>query len=359
MRWPASRAWCRGLSAATWPGHLDGTDAVSAGFLGAVFAGLLAGYMREFREAGAGAEIHQADHADFDHPDRVLAGGGLVMLKVVGPPIAELMKFLGAWLASLSGGNAVVLGAILGAMIAFDMGGPINKTAFFFGAAMIKEGNYFMMGACAAAICTPPLGLGLATMLNRKAVDRGTTRIGGREPGHGHDRHHRGRDSLRRGRSAAGDPVHHARLDGGGGHRHARACADHAPHGGPIVLPVVDNRIAYVVAIVAGTLVTRSPSISSRTFSHNKLPLPHHEHRRRHRLPHRHRPYLYGRRTTRENRPKALGHQIKVETQGAHGRSRTNSATRKSPRRTRSSSPSIFRWSGASGSMENTPSRCR
>ena len=64
-------------------------------------------------------------------------------------------------------GNSVLLAMLLGAMIAFDMGGPINKTAFFFGSAMIAEGDYHIMGACAAAICTPPLGLGLATLLQR------------------------------------------------------------------------------------------------------------------------------------------------------------------------------------------------
>ena len=93
---------------------------------------------------------------------------GMVMLKVVGVPIAHFMTFLGTWLQAMSGGNAVVLAMILGAMIAFDMGGPVNKAAFFFGAAMIKEGNFAMMGACAAAICTPPLGLALATFFGRR-----------------------------------------------------------------------------------------------------------------------------------------------------------------------------------------------
>ena len=60
----------------------------------------------------------------------------------------------------MSTGNDVLLALILGAMIAFDMGGPVNKAAFFFGAAMISEGNYQIMGACAAAICTPPSGHG-------------------------------------------------------------------------------------------------------------------------------------------------------------------------------------------------------
>src|SRR4051794_22857216 len=93
---------------------------------------------------------------------------GVVMLKVVGVPIADFMQFLAGWVQSMNHGNAVLMAGILGGVVAFDMGGPVNKTAFFFGAAMIKEGNVVIMGACAAAICTPPLGLGLATLINRK-----------------------------------------------------------------------------------------------------------------------------------------------------------------------------------------------
>src|SRR5258707_3143932 len=78
------------------------------------------------------------------------------------------MSAASAMLKGLSTGSSVILGMILGAMIAFDMGGPVNKTAFFFGAAMIREGNYQIMGACAAAICTPPLGMGLATLIQKK-----------------------------------------------------------------------------------------------------------------------------------------------------------------------------------------------
>src|ERR1700744_4252131 len=71
-------------------------------------------------------------------------------------------------LHSRSAGSSLVLALMLGAMIAFDMGGPVNKTAFFFGAAMIQEGDYRIMGACAAAICTPPLGMGVATLLRKQ-----------------------------------------------------------------------------------------------------------------------------------------------------------------------------------------------
>ncbi len=122
-------------------------------------------------------------------------------------------------------GNAVVLAMILGAMIAFDMGGPVNKVAFFFGAAMIKEGNFAVMGACAAAICTPPLGMGLATLDQPQALERRGARGRRRSAGHGHDRHHRRRDPLRRRRPAARHPVDHDRLDGGLDDRHARAAS--------------------------------------------------------------------------------------------------------------------------------------
>src|SRR6202021_1481318 len=88
-------------------------------------------------------------------------------------------------LRAMSTGNSVVLALILGGMIAFDMGGPINKTAFFFGAAMIKEGNYQIMGACAAAICTPPLGMGLATLLQKRLGSKEEGEAGWAEMGRG------------------------------------------------------------------------------------------------------------------------------------------------------------------------------
>jgi PTS system fructose-specific IIC component len=171
-------------------------------------------------------------------------------------PVARIMVGLGHYLESLQHGSQVVLAMVLGAMIAFDMGGPVNKAAFFFGAAMIQQHNYSIMGACAAAICTPPLGLGLATLLNRKQWTE--------------EQHESGLAALGMGMIgitegaipfAAGDPFRVipsimlgsmvaatvAMLGGVG---------DPAPHGGPIVLPVVDGRLMYIVAILAGTVTT-------------------------------------------------------------------------------------------------------
>jgi len=237
-------------------GHLDGTDKVSAGFLGALVAGLLAGWIVNL--------IKKLEVPKFIRPVMPILvipiisslAVGIVILKILGLPIAELMIFLGEWLKSLGSGNAILLGAMLGAMIAFDMGGPVNKAAFFFGAAMIKEGNFFVMGACAAAICTPPLGLGLATLLNRKAWNE--------------EQHEAGKAALAMGLIgitegaipfAASDPLRIIPCIMAGSMTAAVIAmlgkvADHAPHGGPIVLPVIDNRLLYVVAILAGTFVT-------------------------------------------------------------------------------------------------------
>ena len=89
---------------------------------------------------------------------------GAAMLLLLGPPIASLMQTMSHQLQEMQTGNAVVLAVLLGSMIAFDMGGPINKVAFGFASGLIAQPNpnFQIMGAVAAAICTPPLGMGLA-----------------------------------------------------------------------------------------------------------------------------------------------------------------------------------------------------
>jgi fructose-specific phosphotransferase system IIC component len=178
------------------------------------------------------------------------------MLKVLGAPIASLMQHASNFLQSMSTGNSVLLALTLGAMIAFDMGGPINKTAFFFGAAMISQGNYQIMGACAAAICTPPLGMGLATLLQRRLWSEEEREAGSAAIAMGLIGITEGAIPF-----AAADPIRViptimigsaiasviAMVYGVG---------DPAPHGGPIVLVGVQHRVAYVIAICTGTVLT-------------------------------------------------------------------------------------------------------
>jgi PTS system fructose-specific IIC component len=90
---------------------------------------------------------------------------GFVMLVVVGNPIASAQHSLTHWLSGLTGTNKLVLGALLGAMMAFDMGGPVNKVAYTFGVASLASGDLKIMAAVMAAGMTPPLALALATVV--------------------------------------------------------------------------------------------------------------------------------------------------------------------------------------------------
>jgi fructose-specific phosphotransferase system IIC component len=227
---------------------------VGAGFLGGLVAGLLAGLVVHWIK-----KLKVPNYLRPVMPILVIPVVssfvvGLVMYRVIGLPIREVMTFLSGWLKTMSTGNSVILAIVLGAMIAFDMGGPVNKVAFFFGAAMIKEGNFAIMGACAAAICIPPIGLGLATLLGRRLwTDE--------EREAGHAGLVMGMIGITEGAIpfAAADPfrvIPTIMLGSAVGSVLAMlgGVGDHAPHGGPIVLPVVDNRLLYVGAIVAGSL---------------------------------------------------------------------------------------------------------
>ncbi len=251
-------AYSIGGKPALVPGFLGGyfSDQVKAGFLGAILAGLLAGYVVQLLK-----KIPVSRHVRPIMPILVipiLSGAfiGVVMLEVLGVPIALLMSHADQALRAMGTGNSVLLAMILGGMIAFDMGGPVNKTAFFFGAAMIKEGNPQIMGACAAAICTPPLGLALATLLQKRlwSTEEREAGLAGLWMG---------LTGITEGAIpfAAADPIRVIPCIMAGS-AVASVIAmlgkvgDHAPHGGPIVLFVVDHRAAYVLAIVAGTIVT-------------------------------------------------------------------------------------------------------
>jgi fructose-specific phosphotransferase system IIC component len=243
-----------GLVAGFVGGYL--ANEVKAGFLGALVAGLIAGYTVDLIKKLPVPKYLRPIMPILIIPILSSLVIGILMLKVLGIPIANLMVFLGEWLKTMGTGNAILLAVILGAMIAFDMGGPVNKAAFFFGAAMIKEGNFAVMGACAAAICTPPLGMGLATLINRKLWSE--------------EEHEAGVASLAMGMIgitegaipfAASDPLRVIPCIIGGSIVASviammSGVGDHAPHGGPIVIPIVDHRLMYVVAIIAGTVVT-------------------------------------------------------------------------------------------------------
>lgn len=152
------------------PGLVGGLLAtqLQAGFLGGIIAGFLAGYVaRWLREA-----IQLPRNLEGLKPVLVLPLlstliVGLAMVYVIGKPVAFIMAAMTQFLQGLSGANAVLLGALLGGMMAIDMGGPINKAAYAFSVGLLSSNTYTPMAAVMAAGMTPPLALGLATFIAR------------------------------------------------------------------------------------------------------------------------------------------------------------------------------------------------
>ena len=238
------------------PGFVGGYIAgqVGAGFLGGIISGLLAGFLVFGLKKIKPPRSLRPIMPILVIPVLSSLVVWFVMFKVVGAPIRDLMTAIQHWLEAMNSGNQVVLGIILGSMIAFDIGGPVNKVAFFFGAAMIQRGNFAVMWACAAAICIPPLGLGLATLLNRRLWTDQEKEAGLATLAMGAIGITEGAIPF-----AAADPLRVIPVIMAGSSVGAVVAmlgrvGDHAPHGGPIVLPVVDNPLMFVAAILAGTL---------------------------------------------------------------------------------------------------------
>lgn len=150
------------------PGLVGGLLAsqIGAGFLGGIIAGFLAGYVAKWMKQ----YIKMPRNLEGLKPILIiplLATGvtGLLMIYVIGEPIKFVMDGLTSWLQSLGTTNAILLGLILGAMMAFDMGGPLNKTAYTFSVGLLASNVYGPMAAVMAAGMTPPLALWLATLI--------------------------------------------------------------------------------------------------------------------------------------------------------------------------------------------------
>jgi PTS system fructose-specific IIC component len=190
-----------------------------------------------------------------------IVGAGIagIVMYGIGGYIAGFMALLTDGLKSLSSSGSaglLLFSALLGAMIAIDMGGPINKVAFLFGASMIAAGVPTVMGTIAVAVAVPPLGMALATFLSPKkyyeeekqagkaaffmgliGITEGAIPFAAADP-------LRVIPSIVVGSSIAGLVAGYLKV------------ADHAPHGGPIVLPVVDNIVGFLIALCIGMIIT-------------------------------------------------------------------------------------------------------
>ncbi|MFI7104049.1 fructose-specific PTS transporter subunit EIIC [Streptomyces sp. NPDC050161] len=235
-----------------------------AGFIGAIVTGFLAGYLVVWIKKAKVPKFVQPIMPIIVIPIVATTALGLFFVYVIGRPISWIFEHLTSWLGGMTGSSAVLLGALLGLMIAFDMGGPVNKTAFLFGAGLIASGNQNVMGMCAAAIPVMPLGQGLATLIRRR-------RYAQQERETGMAALFMGLFGISEGAIpfAAARPgqVIPANMLGGavaGAVAGMAGVTDAVPHGGPIVavLGAVGGVPAFFMAVAAGSVVTALATVT-------------------------------------------------------------------------------------------------
>ena len=242
------------------PGMVGGLLAVSggAGFLGGLIAGFLAGYVilglkKAFSYLPQSLEGLKPTLL---YPVFGILIVGLIMVFIVNTPIAALMDGLMNFLNGLSGANAILLGLVLGGMMAVDMGGPVNKTAFAFGIAMAASNNFAPQAAAMIGGMVPPLGLALATTFFKNKFTQA-------ERDAGKTNYIMGASFITEGAIpfAAADPIRvivssvvGAAL--AGGLALFFGCESQAPHGGIFVIWAIKNPLMYAVSLLIGSIVT-------------------------------------------------------------------------------------------------------
>ncbi|MEB8307148.1 fructose-specific PTS transporter subunit EIIC [Staphylococcus xylosus] len=250
-------------------GSFYGSDA-GAGFLGGIVAGFIAGYIAKWIKNVKIPKVMAPIMPIIIIPIISSLIVGLIFIFLIGAPIASIFEALTTWLKGMQGTNIVILALIIGAMIAFDMGGPVNKVAFLFGSALIAEGNYAVMGMVAVAVCTPPIGLGLATFINKRKFNKGEVEMGKASFTMGLFGITEGAIPF-----AAQDPLRIIPSNMVGAMIAAAIAAiggvgDRVAHGGPIVavLGGIDQILWFFIAVIVGSLVT----MSSVLFLRKKTP---------------------------------------------------------------------------------------
>ena len=178
------------------------------------------------------------------------------MIYAVEPPIGALNTFINDGLNAMNGASAIVLGALLGGMMAVDMGGPFNKAAYVFGTASIAAGNYNIMAAVMIGGMVPPIAIALATLLFKH-------KFTAEERKSGPTNFIMGLSFITEGAIpfAASDPLHvlPACIIGSaaaGALSMAFGCSLMAPHGGIFVVPTIGNPFLYLLALLVGSAVS-------------------------------------------------------------------------------------------------------
>jgi PTS system fructose-specific IIC component len=240
------------------PGIVGGllANQIGAGFLGGLAAGLLAGAVVMLINRVRVPRGVRGIMPVVVIPLVATLVIGFLMLVVVGQPIAAATEAMTNWLRGLSGANAVLLGALLGLMMAFDMGGPVNKVAYTFGVAGLAAGNQDVMAAVMAAGMTPPIAMALATVLRPQLFTKAEREAGEAAWLLGASFITEGAIPF-----AAADPVRviPSLMAGSvvtGALSMAVGASSPAPHGGIWVIGLVGNPLLWAASIAAGVVIS-------------------------------------------------------------------------------------------------------
>lgn len=243
------------------PGMVGGLLAATggAGFLGGLVAGFLAGYLvLGLKKLFSGLPTSlEGIKTILLYPLFGIALTGFIMLFLVNKPVGALNQAITDWLSGLGTGNAVLLGIVLGLMMSFDMGGPVNKAAYVFGTGLLANGVYEPMAAIMAAGMVPPLGIAIATTFFKNKFSK-------QDQDAGKACYIMGLSFITEGAIpfAAADPLRviPSAMAGSavtGGLSMMFDIGLRAPHGGLFVVPLVDGSwLLYLAAILAGAVVT-------------------------------------------------------------------------------------------------------
>lgn len=240
-------------------GFVGGSIAANgtSGFLGALVAGFVAGYIVLLLKKVFSKLPESLDGMKpvLLYPLLGIFLVGVIMQFVVEPPIGALNTAINNGLNGLNGASAVVLGILLGGMMSVDMGGPVNKAAYVFGTASIAAGNYNIMAAVMIGGMVPPIAIALATIFFKN-------KFTAEERKAGPTNFIMGLSFITEGAIpfAASDPLHvlPACVVGSavaGGLSMAFGCTLMAPHGGIFVVPTIGNPLMYLVALVIGSFI--------------------------------------------------------------------------------------------------------
>lgn len=240
-------------------GFVGGSIAANgtSGFLGALVAGFVAGYIVLLLKKVFSKLPESLDGMKpvLLYPLLGIFLVGVIMQFVVEPPIGALNTAINNGLNGLNGASAVVLGILLGGMMSVDMGGPVNKAAYVFGTASIAAGNYNIMAAVMIGGMVPPIAIALATIFFKN-------KFAAEERKAGPTNFIMGLSFITEGAIpfAASDPLHvlPACVVGSavaGGLSMAFGCTLMAPHGGIFVVPTIGNPLMYLVALIIGSFI--------------------------------------------------------------------------------------------------------